>query len=122
MNKIIALLVIGIILVIAAITNPDADEHREKIKQMLVENTGITDSLIDGMESDNSWESAGSALGYALGMAFIDKILDNALYIDNYVFFSISKVKIEGEERKVAIGLFGNFIPLRDFEKGDLEY
>ena len=55
----IALLIIGVLLTIAALTNPNTDRHKEAIESRLQKATqqgGVS-------ASDNEWENAGSTLG-----------------------------------------------------------
>lgn len=99
--------IIGLIFIIAVITNPNQDRHKEIIKSKL--NTYMQKSLKDKhSETNNEWEQAGQALGLMLGGAIIDRIIDNLVSTDNYVLFSTTKITWDGKTKVVGIGAFGN--------------
>jgi hypothetical protein len=101
------LIIIGVIVFVAILTNPNADRHKEVIKNKL--NSYIQKSMKESLtETDNEWEQAGQALGMMLGGALIDRIIDNLVSTDNYVLFSTTKISWEGETKIIGIGAFGN--------------
>lgn len=98
---------IAIILLVAVITNPNQERHKEVIKEKL--NSYMHKTMSEGLsESDNEWEQAGQALGMMLGGVLIDKIISNAITTDNYVIFSTTKMTWKGESKVIGVGAFGN--------------
>ncbi len=93
------LLTIAFVGIIAAITNPNLETHRESVKSKLFESS--QDLMND---SDNEWVKIGSVFGTMLGGA----VIENLVSTDNFVFFSITKVRWQGETRRIGIGAFGN--------------
>jgi len=102
------LILLSVIILVAAITNPDETTHTSKVKELVISKMGLEKELIGGIASGNEWEAAGSVIGYSLGMSLLDKIIGTWLIIDNYVLFSITNVLAGDEKRPIAIGLFGN--------------
>lgn len=103
----IGLIAIGLILLVAVLTNPNQDRHKEVIKAKF--NSYMQKSMSEGLsESDNEWEKAGQALGMMLGGALIDGIISNIVSTDNYVIFSTTKMTWEGKSKVIGVGVFGN--------------
>ena len=118
MNKgLIPTLIIGFIIVVAAITNPDNSSHKSEIKDLLYSSANLEEDLLNSKNSASGWEMAGTALGYSLGTSLIDKMVDTMVKVDNYVIFSIAKVRYDGKEKAVGYGLFGNVFIYGDLKK-----
>lgn len=103
----ITTLILALILIIAVLTNPSQDLHKEAVKTKL--NSYMQKSISERLsESDNEWKQAGQALGMMFGGALIDEFISNAVSIDNYVVFSTTKVTWERETKVIGIGFLGN--------------
>jgi hypothetical protein len=101
------IIITGAITLIAILTNPNQDRHKEVIKNKL--NTYMQESMKQNLtKTDNEWEQAGQALGMMLGGALVDKIIDNLVSTENYILFSTTKISWEGETKIIGIGAFGN--------------
>jgi len=100
-------------IIILVVTNPDEELHREKVKKYLYSEMNFEKNLLDDMNNDNEWESLGSALGLSLGLSLTDKIVENIVIIDNYVLFSITKIRFDQKEKIIGIGILGNVVFLR---------
>ncbi len=99
--------IIGVIAIVAILTNPNQDRHKEVIKNKL--NSYMQKSIKQNLpETDNDWEQVGQAFGMMLGGALADRIIDNLVSTDNYVLFSTTKISWEGETRIIGVGVFGN--------------
>lgn len=98
---------IAMLVLIAAITNPDTVRHKEAVKAKF--DAYLQKAAREGIaESDNTWEQAGQAIGLMLGGALVGYAVDNLVSTDNYVVFSVTKVSWEGESRIIGVGAFGN--------------
>ena len=120
----ITLAIISLIVLVAVLTNPDQNRHKEVIKTKLI--TYLQKSLDkDQAETRDEWKQANHALGIMLGGIIVEKVLENFMSIDNYVVFSTTKITWEGESRVIGIGAFGNVFLTRELdealEKGLLE-
>ena len=106
-SKTILIAGLGLIILIAVLTNPDQDRHQEVIKNKL--KVYIQKSMKESMtETDDEWEQAGQALGVMIGGVIIDGVVNNLISTNNYVLFSTTKVSWEGKTRVIGIGAFGN--------------
>jgi hypothetical protein len=98
---------IAMLVLIAAITNPDTNRHKEAVKAKF--DAYLQKAAREGIaESDNTWEQAGQAIGLMLGGALVGYAVDNLVSTDNYVVFSVTKVSWEGKSRIIGVGAFGN--------------
>jgi len=101
-----ALIVLGIIVIVAVITNPKKNEHvdilKEKISQSAIH------AAAKDMDSGNGFERAGAAIGVTLGLKFLDSIIESVVEVDNYLLFSLTKLSYDGNEKIIGIGAFGN--------------
>ena len=103
----IGLFGIGLILLVAILTNPNQDRHKEVIRAKFI--SFIQKSMSEALsETNNEWEQAGQALGVMLGGAMIDGIISNIVTTDNYVIFSTTKISWGGESKVIGVGAFGN--------------
>lgn len=103
----IGLFGIGLILLVAILTNPNQDRHKEVIRAKFI--SFIQKSMSEALsETNNEWEQAGQALGVMLGGAMIDGIISNIVTTDNYVIFSTIKISWGGESKVIGVGAFGN--------------
>lgn len=92
-----------ILLLIAILTNPNEDRHKETIKSEL--NSYMQKNIT---KTDNEWEQAGQAIGIALGTTLINGIIENLVSTDNYILFSLTKITFQGKVKIIGIGIFGN--------------
>lgn len=98
---------VALLVLIAAITNPETDQHKEAVKAKF--DAYLQKISREGMEqADNTWKKAGQAMGMMVGSALIGYVVDNLVSTDNYVVFSVTKVSWEGESKIIGVGAFGN--------------
>jgi hypothetical protein len=106
-KKYIFLLFGCLFLLIAILTNPNQDRHKEVVKNKL--NTIMQKAMKDGLKnSDSGAEQLGSALGLMLGGALLDRMIETMVSTDNYVLFSTTKITWDGKSKLIGIGVFGN--------------
>lgn len=43
-----------------------------------------------------------------MGRTLIDPLIDNLITSDDFIFFSLTKITWEGEQKTIGIGIFGN--------------
>lgn len=100
-------IIIAFIGICAVITNPSSDKHKEVIKTECY--SLMQKSIKESAEENNSkWESTGQALGMLIGKPIIDNLIENIISSDNYVFFSVTKITLNGKTTTIGIGAFGN--------------
>jgi hypothetical protein len=98
----ITLLVGALLILILAQTNPDLEDHRSALKSHVMDQAGNT--IFKGIKRDSGLNNLGNLLGSAL----IDKMIDMMVTRDNYLLFSLTKVKYDGENKIVGVGVLGN--------------
>jgi short subunit fatty acids transporter len=112
----ITLAIICLIVLVAVLTNPDQNRHKEVIKNKLI--TYLQKSIKkDQTKPKDKWEEAGQALGIMLGGMIVEKVLDNFMSTDNYIVFSTTKITWDGETRIIGIGAFGNVFITKELDK-----
>lgn len=103
----VVLLIFGLILLFAALTNPGPDRHKEAVKTKFKEY--LQKSMKDSTTvSDDDNEKIGLAFGMLIGNAIIEPIVNSLISTDNYIVFSTTKITWDGKTRVIGIGAFGN--------------
>ncbi len=62
-------------------------------------------------EPDDDWGQAGQALGNTI----LEVMVRNVVSVDNYLFFSATKINYEGSSSIVGIGMLGVVIITEEF-------
>ncbi|HNA39509.1 MAG TPA: DUF4359 domain-containing protein [Chitinophagales bacterium] len=119
------IVIVSVVILIAILTNPNQDRHKEVIKNKL--NSYMQKSMNpEGDESENEWEQVGQALGMMIGGTLVENVIDNLVSTDNYILFSTTKINWAGKSRIIGIGAFGNVYITNKLEealdKGLLKY
>lgn len=112
----ITIAIISLIILVAVVSNPNQDRHKEVIKNKLI--TYLQKSIKKGQTGPkDDLEEVGQVLGLMLGGMIVDKILDNFMSTDNYVVFSTTKITWEGETKIIGIGAFGNVFITKELDE-----
>lgn len=112
----ITIAIISLIILVAVVSNPNQDRHKEVIKNKLI--TYLQKSIKKGQTGPkDDLEEVGQVLGLMLGGVIVDKILDNFMSTDNYVVFSTTKITWEGETKIIGIGAFGNVFITKELDE-----
>ena len=103
----IILTILGLLFLVAILTNPNQDRHKEAIKNRYMA------YLQKAMKSEqsiskNEFEGAGESIGMVLGGAFADQLISNLVSSDNYILFSTTKITWDGKSNVVGVGFLGN--------------
>jgi hypothetical protein len=100
----LTLAIVGVLVLVAILTNPNQERHKEVIRNKL--NSYMQKSMKESLsDTDNEWEQA---LGMMFGGALIDRLIENLVSTDNYILFSTTKISWDGETKVIGIGAFGN--------------
>ena len=94
-RKYIIIFTAVLILLVAALTNPNLAYHKDAVK------TKITTYL-------HKRAGDGGAFGALLAEAMVQQTVNGIVSRDNYLFFSLTQINWEGDSRIVGLGLFGN--------------
>lgn len=103
----VALLIIGLFVLIAALTNPTPERHKEAVKTKFKEY--LQKSMKDSTNlSEDESDKVGLAFGMLIGNAIIEPIVNSLISTDNYIVFSTTKITWDGKTRVIGLGAFGN--------------
>lgn len=95
----IILIVFATIILIAVLTNPSSEEHKQAVKS-------VVNHVVENSISENGSDM--EKLGILFGSSLAEKLIENSVTRDNYILFSITKIKWQGESKNIGYGLFGN--------------
>lgn len=99
--------IIAVVFLVAILTNPSQDRHKEVLKTKL--NAFMQKSLKETpIDTTNPFAQAGQTFGMLIGDVMVDKILNNLVSTDNYLILSTTKIALDGEPKVIGIGAFGN--------------
>ncbi|MEO8534008.1 MAG: DUF4359 domain-containing protein [Flavobacterium sp.] len=101
------ILAICLFLAAGALTNPDTEKHKEKVKLKMNEFYEKEMVKDDRLETDQLTKS-GRSMGMLLGKSMINMMADNMVTSSNYILFSTTNVTWEGKTKSIGIGAFGN--------------
>ena len=104
MKKILVLFLFVGIALVAVITCPQKDAHKDAL--MKIVETAIDAELTKGAETET--EKGFAMIGSLLGSGLAEIVLDKKLRIDNYFVCSIGRIRFEGEENIVSVGIFNH--------------
>lgn len=106
MKKLIALIFFVAIIMMAVVTCPNAEAHKNAVSNVM--SNVVDDKISDELASDNSnFLSAGLAsIGSVFADKIIDVIVDEKLHVSNYIVFSLGKLHWENEDKVVSVGVF----------------
>ncbi len=102
---ILTIFFLGVIAIIAAISNPDANQHREALKKKI---KTIWQKEKASVAPQDDWGEIVNSFGNAVGGLFIDGLIKESVSTSNLVLFSLTKIYWEGEEHVIGLGIFGN--------------
>jgi hypothetical protein len=102
-TKQVFIILLTVILIISVFTNPNEMAHKEKVKSTI---TDFYERQLEKGEtvSGNAFGNIGSLFGVSL----INKMIENLVSCDDYLFFSITKITFEGQEKSIGFGVLGN--------------
>lgn len=103
----VVLLIFGLILLFATLTNPSPERHKEAVKTKFKEY--MQKSMKDSTTvSEDENDKVGLAFGMIIGNAIIEPIVNSLISTDNYIVFSTTKITWDGKTTVIGIGAFGN--------------
>jgi hypothetical protein len=106
-KRYILLILLLFVLVVAAVTNPNADAHKSRLKAEVKD-------LVNSYSSLDQTPFSGLT-GFLTNTA-VDLGFDQAIEVNSYIFFSISRIKFGTFNQPVAVGVFGNVFMLKSLK------
>lgn len=94
--------VISVALIVTLVLScPDKKDHVEALNSVV---TSYLDKKIYTDKDADGW----TKLGQGVASLVMPHVLNSALEVDNYILFSVGKIKYDGEEKTVSIGVLGH--------------
>ena len=109
-----------ILLSVLAFTKKKQKKHIEETSVALKETMyklgakNISNSL---KGNENTGENMWEGIGLLFGEGIIEEIAPKLVGRKNFMFFSLTKLSLDGDDHIIGIGILGNVIILADFEK-----
>lgn len=113
MKKILTLIVLVVVLVALAVTNPSREDHVAAVNQV------VSSTIKQNMQSDNAVLNLVGKVGSMLGSAVAGNVVDDKLEYCNYYLFSLSCAEIDGKNYYLSVGILGHAITT--FNEEDLK-
>lgn len=105
-NSKYVILIMTVLVLLLIITNPSEHSHIETAKIKF--KTAFKSSLTDDILNDKDDEKISSSIGLLFADAFVDNFSDGIITRDNYLIFSLTKVKIKDVKRTIGVGFLNN--------------
>lgn len=107
MKKVLYLVLLGMVVILAAVTNPSVGDHRDAVKEKVHKH--LKEKFADTADdTEGSWGEIGNSLGLALGAVLLDPMVKKVIRVDNYVLFSLTRAEWEDDSNVIGVGLFGH--------------
>ena len=91
-----------LLLFVAALTNPNKDFHKINIKLRVYKELNIDTT----QKASNNIFDFFSEISNSFGKSMVDKTVDELLQVDDYFFFSLTKINYQGQTKIIGIGAF----------------
>jgi len=102
-KKAVGFIIIGFLVLIAVITNPEKDDHIAKLEEFVISQVDIL-----GNESSDMKQGVKQILRHLIRTSYLEGLLNNNFTYNNWVVFSTTNAIIEGKETILGVGVFGN--------------
>lgn len=102
-KKAVGFIIIGVLLLIAVITNPEKDDHIAKLEEFVISQVDIL-----GNENSDMKQGVKQILRHLIRTSYLEGLLENNFIYNNWVVFSTTNAIIEGKETILGVGVFGN--------------
>ena len=110
MKKILVLFLFVGIALVAVITCPQKDAHKDALMKLV--NVALDTELYDKAKTEE--EMGFAMLGSVIGSGIAEIILDKKLLVDNYFVCSAGRIIFDGEEKIVSIGFLNHVFTMSE--------
>lgn len=104
----ICLAVLALLLILAAVTNPSADDHRRVIKEHL--QSAVTKAF--GLDSNDILSQGMGMITQAITGPIVSEVVDSMTDYHNYIFWSTTTIHYEDEDHSTSFGIFGHVMTM----------
>ena len=118
MKKFLSLVIVIAVVLVAAITCPDKQAHKDAVMEEM--NGAINSAISDKVgKLDSGLGSSLSKITSKVTSKVLGAAFDTAITVDNYFVFSVGKIDIDDKPKTVSIGAFGHVFTT--FDANDLK-
>ena len=101
MKKLLVIIILLLVAVLMTLTVPDKQQHKEAMMEAISEY--VEEEAVDKL-GDNML----ARLGKGIIVKTVETALNSKLQVDNYYLFNITRVRIDGENQMLSLGMFGH--------------
>lgn len=100
-------IVVAVLLLIMAVTNPSKDEHKQVIKENIT--SGLSKGLLGDSDNNNDpFVAMGSDIIKSFAAPVVNETLDNLIEYHNYLFWSTTTITLsDAANVRTSFGIFG---------------
>jgi hypothetical protein len=95
-----------LVLVLAGFTNPNYEDHKNRLKQEFYRRITLNRRLRSNDENPDYYQTS-SSVNRSAGSVTAEQLIQNRFTVDNYFLFSLSKISVAGRTKTIGIGIFG---------------
>jgi hypothetical protein len=115
-TKYLILSIIAFATIVAILTNPTPERHKEVVKNKL--HQFLLMPMVEGLDNARTrLEEDTQSLEILLGNTLLDNIIDNLVSTDNFLLFSTTKISLEGKSKTIGYGVFGNVFLAKELDE-----
>jgi hypothetical protein len=103
MKKLLAVVIVLLVAILMALTVPDKQKHKDAMMEAISEY--VEEEAVE-MVGDNIL----SKLGKGVVVKTVELALNSKLKVDNYYLFNTTHVRLNGKDKILSLGLFGQVI------------
>lgn len=101
MKKYLVIIILLLVAVLMVLTVPDKQKHKDAMMEAI--NEYVEEETVDKL-GDNVL----AKLGKGVIVKTVETALNSKLKIDNYYLFNMSRVRLDGEDQMLSLGVFGH--------------
>jgi hypothetical protein len=100
----IFLAVLMMLFLIAFLSN--ADDHRNSVRSVVREK--VKNLMTERVKPKKAWQRVSLAVGYGLSMDWVDDKINTAISADDYIFCSVTNLRVKNKNIMIGVGAFGD--------------
>lgn len=107
MKKVIYLVIVVAVVLVAVVTCPDKQAHRDAVMDEV--NTAIGSQLKESTGlGDTELEQGLSLIGSTIASKMIESAFESSFKVNNYFVFSTGELTYDGQSKTVSVGFLGH--------------
>lgn len=112
---------LAVLLVVAGLTNPNVDRHKDVVKHKL--SAILKEEVKKQANQSKEWAKFSETLSMMVGSAIIEEVVDKGVSADNYWVLSLTRIALDKDSKIIGWGAFGNVYLSQEMDKAlDMGY